>query len=75
MVWLANTLIGTGATLEKYRRRQRRQATIRELSALDDRILNDIGLSRGNISAVAAKRADGKWHRHARQGSAVRVGE
>lgn len=47
---LANALTGTRAALgRKYRRRRTRRATIRELSALDDRILNDIGMRRGDI--------------------------
>ncbi len=57
----------------KYRRRQERQAAIRELSALDDHILSDIGVSRGNrprrrrIGPTASGR-------RARQGGPVRFG-
>jgi uncharacterized protein YjiS (DUF1127 family) len=41
------------------RRRWNRQvrSTVRELSALDDRVLRDIGITRGEIMAVALARA------------------
>lgn len=38
----------------RYRARRRREATIRELNALDDRILHDIGLTRDDVRAMAA---------------------
>lgn len=57
MLWLANILIGTRAALaRRYRRRQERQAMIRELSALDDRILNDIGMPRHSLPLAAKRR-------------------
>ena len=43
-----------------YARRQRVNATIKELNRLSDRELNDIGLARGDIWAVAHEDADYK---------------
>ena len=44
----------------KYRRWQRRQAAIRELSGLSDRILQDVGLTRGDIRTVVDDMLDRK---------------
>ncbi|NIR91692.1 MAG: DUF1127 domain-containing protein [Gammaproteobacteria bacterium] len=38
---------------ERFQRNHRRRAAIRTLMALDDRLLNDIGLPRGRIREVA----------------------
>ena len=45
---------GLGAALRAYRQRR---AAIRELEALDDRVLNDIGICRADIPAAVADRA------------------
>ena len=41
--------------IESIRRWQRRSATTIQLSQLDDRLLADIGLVRGNIDEVARR--------------------
>ena len=38
---------------QKFRKWSAYQRTLRELSALDDRMLNDLGLSRGDIQRIA----------------------
>ena len=40
---------------ETIRRWHRRNATIAELSSLDDHLLADIGITRGNLSEVARR--------------------
>lgn len=44
---------GVAAGLEKLRRFRMRRATIRELSALDDATLKDLGVQRGEIWHIA----------------------
>ena len=47
----------------RYRLKRRQRAAVRMLHALDDRILKDIGLARGEIeSAVATKCAGRRLH-------------
>ena len=45
---------------EKYRRQRLLNATIRELSRMDDHLLRDLGMSRGDIRTVAAGLVYGK---------------
>lgn len=47
------------------RRAYHRQVTYRELSALDDRLLRDIGLTRGDIPAVVNALSEGELRREA----------
>ena len=51
-------LRGIGATLARWGERRQRKTAIRELRALDDRALKDMGLTRGEIIAVV----DGRMH-------------
>ncbi len=48
-----------GALIERLRAERRRRLTIRELSALDDHSLQDIGLQRSQIRSVAHALAAG----------------
>ncbi|HEX9767627.1 MAG TPA: DUF1127 domain-containing protein [Kiloniellales bacterium] len=48
-----------GRTWAAIARARERRATVRSLSALDDRALADIGVYRGQIPAVAAAAVDG----------------
>jgi uncharacterized protein YjiS (DUF1127 family) len=58
----AGTLL---AVLREWRRRRRNR---RELAALDDRTLRDIGLSRGDIDYLDSKAGerDDAWYQHLR---------
>ncbi len=47
-----------GEVLAEWRCRRQRAATIRELRAWDDRMLKDIGLTRGDITAAVDGRLD-----------------
>jgi uncharacterized protein YjiS (DUF1127 family) len=46
------------ALLAGVRRRQQQRATRRALGALDQRLLRDLGLDRGDIDSVAARHRD-----------------
>ena len=43
-------------------RRMMINRTVRELSRLDDTLLNDIGLNRGNLTETVTKRIDDRKH-------------
>jgi uncharacterized protein YjiS (DUF1127 family) len=51
--------------LKPYARRRRRKLTVRQLAALDDRMLADIGLSRNEIAPAVdgnlTRHGDGLW--------------
>jgi uncharacterized protein YjiS (DUF1127 family) len=47
-----------GATFGRWAERRRRRAAIRELRAVDDRTLKDMGLTRGEIVAAVDGRVD-----------------
>jgi uncharacterized protein YjiS (DUF1127 family) len=53
-----------------YAARRERRAAVRELAALDDRTLKDIGLSRSEIEYVVYGQAIGRW----REGAALPAG-
>ena len=42
---------------QTFRRWNAYQQTVRELNALDNRSLNDLGISRGDISRIASEHA------------------
>jgi uncharacterized protein YjiS (DUF1127 family) len=46
---------------EEYIRRRDIRATIKQLEALDDEELRDIGISRGDIEDIAHGRVDRRW--------------
>ena len=45
-------------------RRMMINRTVRELSRLDDMLLSDIGLTRGNLTEMVTKRIDGRVYGH-----------
>lgn len=59
-----------GHVLCAVRRRRVRRATVRELQALDDRALADIGLPRGAIDGVAGRLMHGDGNPCARRAAA-----
>lgn len=61
---LSHAAIGAGhglaAAYRAYRTWQRKRAAIRELNGLSDKILRDIGMTRGDIRTVVEDMANGK---------------
>lgn len=57
---LKSTAAGLAAAYRAHRRWQKKRAAIRELSGLNDYLLKDIGLHRGDIRPVVEGLLDGK---------------
>lgn len=69
-----SSLRGIAPLVGRYRRLRIRRRTMRELRSLSDRTLKDIGLTRGEIPAVAAAMATGMENRVRLRGVAARSG-
>ena len=55
-------LNGLIAVFNGLRQWRKRQAAIRELSALDDRVLRDIGIARGEIGSIVSGTVNNRYH-------------
>ena len=69
---ILNGLIAVFTALSKWRKRQ---VAIRELSALDDRMLRDIGIARGEIGSIVSEAVNGRYHRSNQRFSSNSVSE